>query len=165
MLVQQCHVNHPYGFQKMLGIPLSSTILGWIMWIFFGVNISWLTIKIRHNHHTKKVPAGCSYCESLAFFFHLGFWDTRGYWGCNLLRLILGFIICYADRRWCLARNECIEKNFWLCCSEKIVDHPNDEMFRKIQSVKMGDTIHTLIKIRPHRFGGEGVLIGGQQQH
>ena len=21
------------------------------------------------------------------------------------------------------------------------------------------------IKIRPHRFGGEGVLIGGQQQH
>jgi hypothetical protein len=134
--------------KKMLGIPLSSSILGWIMWIFFGVNISWLTIKIRHNHHTKKVPAGCSYCESLAFFFHLGFWYTRGYWGCNLLRLILGFIICYADRRWCLERNECIELLLALLLG-KIVDHLNDDIFRKIIGgcLKMGDTIHTLIKI------------------
>lgn len=81
-------------------------------------------------------------------FFHLGFWYTRGYWGCNLLRLILGFIICYADRRWCLERNECIELLLALLLG-KIVDHLNDDIFRKIIGgcLKMGDTIHTLIKI------------------
>jgi hypothetical protein len=28
-----------------------------------------------------------------------------------------------------------------------------------------GRKIWICLKIRPHRFGGEGVLIGGQQQH
>jgi hypothetical protein len=128
--------------KKMLGIPLSSSILGWIMWIFFGVNISWLTIT------RKKYLPDVHTVNLWRFFFHLGFWYTRGYWGCNLLRLILGFIICYADRRWCLERNECIELLLALLLG-KIVDHLNDDIFRKIIGgcLKMGDTIHTLIKI------------------
>lgn len=142
MLVQQCHVNHPYGFQKNAWNP-TIELNSWVN----HVNLFWGEHFLA-DHHTKKVPAGCSYCESLAFFFHLGFWYTRGYWGCNLLRLILGFIICYADRRWCLERNECIELLLALLLG-KIVDHLNDDIFRKIIGgcLKMGDTIHTLIKI------------------
>ena len=35
-----------------------------------------------------------------------------------------------------------------------------------VANMVANNKLHTLDgKIRPHRFGGEGVLIGGQQQH
>ena len=42
---------------------------------------------------------------------------------------------------------------------------PKSSKIQKFEAVSKLGTAFQTAEIRPHRFGGEGVLIGGQQQH
>jgi len=46
--------------------------------------------------------------------------------------------------------------------------NPNSHMYvngTDVETHGYAVTQNTFLQIRPHRFGGEGVLIGGQQKH